>query len=146
MHSKSSAGVSPDPMGCFVFHRPELVGYRDNRILRRQMEDRGRVQRTKAGYRQCRNPDQKSGSSKKPPGFLPDGRITYLDLCLSPGENSATTACGQGSRLFGLFRCSKVGGPSSIGLLLLLRCGDKSTECIIIVFGQITTNTSPLLR
>ena len=80
-----------------------------------KVEDRGRFQRTEAGYRQCRYPEQKSCGGKKPPGLLPDGHFAHLDLRLSPGENAMSTACGQRPQPFRLFRRPKVSGPSSIG-------------------------------
>lgn len=65
-----------------------------NRILRRQVEDRGWIQRAETGNRQRRNPVQKSGGGKKTSELLHDGHFTYLDLRLSPGENSMSEAYG----------------------------------------------------
>ena len=59
--------------------------------------------------------EQKSCGGKKPPGLLPDGHFTHLDLRLSPGENAMATACGQRLQLFRLFRRPKVSDPGSIG-------------------------------
>ncbi len=67
-------------------------------------------QRAEKGYRQCRSPEQTSSGGKKPLGFLHDGNDAYLDLCLSIGENSQSTACGQGPQPLCLFRCSEISG------------------------------------
>jgi hypothetical protein len=111
----NATGVSPDTMGGSVFHRPDTIRCRDNRILWSQMENRGWFQRTEEGYRQCRNPKQTSSGSKKSFEFLHDGHFAYLDLRLSIRKNSEPTACGHGAQPLRLFRCPKTGGPSRIG-------------------------------
>jgi hypothetical protein len=69
----------------------------------------------KTGYRQCRNPNQKSSSSYKPSGFLYDGHFNHMDLCLPVRKNANPETCSQRLWPFRLFRCLEIGGGSSIG-------------------------------
>jgi len=101
-------------MGGSVYYGPDSISCRDYRILRSQMESGGWFQRTQAGYRQCRDPEQTSSGRTEPLGLLHDGDFAHLDLCLSTGENSQSPACGQRSQPLRLFRCSEVGGKGCL--------------------------------
>ena len=91
------------------------VNRRDHRILRRQMEDRSRLQRTQTGYRQCRDPESKPDSGEKPSQPLHDGHLTHPGVCLPPRQNAFSAACGQRPQPFRLFRCPAIDCPRCVG-------------------------------
>ena len=105
----------PETNGRLIVALDDFIGRGDYWILWCQVKNRGLIQRTKKGYRQCRNPNQKCSSSYKPLRILYDGYYIDLDLCLQVGENSKPETCCKRSKPFRLFRCAQAGCESGHG-------------------------------